>query len=173
MLRDDGFPSYRAQLREVLRAKIEEGEYPPGTAIPSENELAAAYGLNRRTVREAVALLVREGLLRSVAGKGVYVRLKAETRLGEGEFGFRLREPHRLRRYCRRLFSPMPAVLCVLALLNAFVFSRGFEAKARLDSPREVAELIRERAVGTERVVAYRSLMQNYEIGRASCRERV
>ena len=77
MLRDDGFPSYRAQLREVLRAKIEEGEYPPGTAIPSENELAAAYGLNRRTVREAVALLVREGLLRSVAGKGVYVRLKA------------------------------------------------------------------------------------------------
>lgn len=98
MPRDDGFPSYRAQLREVLWAKIEEGEYPPGTAIPSENELAAAYGLNRRTVREAVALLVREGLLRSVAGKGVYVRLKAETRLGEGEFGFRLREPHRLRR---------------------------------------------------------------------------
>ena len=98
MSRDDGFPSYRVQLREVLRAKIEEGEYPPGTAIPSENELSAAYGLNRRTVREAVALLVREGLLRSVAGKGVYVRLKGETRLGEGEFGFRLREPHRLRR---------------------------------------------------------------------------
>ena len=36
MPRDEGFPSYRAQLREVLRAKIEEGEYPPGTAIPSE-----------------------------------------------------------------------------------------------------------------------------------------
>lgn len=68
----------------------------------------------------------------------------------------------------RRLFSPMPAVLCVLALLNAFVFSRGFEAKARLDSPREVAELIRERAVGTERVVAYRSLMQglSFYLGR-------
>ena len=60
----------------------------------------------------------------------------------------------------RRLFSPMPAVLCVLALLNAFAFSRGFEAKARLNSSREVAELIRERAVGTDRVVAYRSLMQ-------------
>ena len=60
----------------------------------------------------------------------------------------------------RRLFSPMPAVLCVLALLNAFAFSRGFEAKARLNSHREVAELIRERAVGTDRVVAYRSLMQ-------------
>ena len=70
--------------------------------------------------------------------------------------------------HCRRLFSPMPAVLCVLALLNAFVFSRGFEAKARLDSPREVAELIRERAVGTERVVAYRSLMQglSFYLGR-------
>ena len=70
--------------------------------------------------------------------------------------------------HCRRLFSPMPAVLCVLALLNAFAFSRGFEAKARLNSHREVAELIRERAVGTERVVAYRSLMQglSFYLGR-------
>ncbi len=68
----------------------------------------------------------------------------------------------------RRLFPPMPAVLCVLALLNAFAFSRGFEAKARLNSPREVARLIRERAVGTDRVVAYRSLMQglSFYLGR-------
>ena len=35
------------QLREVVRAKIEDGEYPPGTAIPSENVLAETYGINR------------------------------------------------------------------------------------------------------------------------------
>lgn len=62
------------QLREVVRSKIEEGEYPPGTAIPSENELAETYGINRLTVRNAIDALVHEGLLKRVRGKGVYVK---------------------------------------------------------------------------------------------------
>lgn len=68
----------------------------------------------------------------------------------------------------RRSFSLMPAVLCVLALLNAFAFSRGFEAKARLDSPRDVAALVRERGREGDRIVAYRSLMQglSFYLGR-------
>lgn len=61
------------QLREVVRTKIEEGEYAPGTAIPSENELADTYGINRLTVRSAIDALVHEGLLKRVQGKGVYV----------------------------------------------------------------------------------------------------
>ena len=61
------------QLREVIRGKIEEGEYPPGTAIPSESQLAETYGLNRLSVRSAVAALEYEGLLKSVQGKGVFV----------------------------------------------------------------------------------------------------
>lgn len=61
------------QLREVIRNKIEEGEYLPGTAIPSENELAETYQINRLTVRNAVDALVNEGLLKRVHGKGVYV----------------------------------------------------------------------------------------------------
>lgn len=61
------------QLREIIRTKIEDGEYPPGTAIPSENELAATYGINRNTVRNAVDTLVKEGTLLRVQGKGVFV----------------------------------------------------------------------------------------------------
>jgi len=61
------------QLREVIREKIEEGEYPAGSAIPSENELAAKYGVNRITVRNAIDCLVEEGLLKSIQGKGNYV----------------------------------------------------------------------------------------------------
>ena len=45
------------QLREVIRGKIEDGEYPPGTAIPSENQLADTYGLNRLSVRNALEAL--------------------------------------------------------------------------------------------------------------------
>lgn len=61
------------QLREVIRTKIEEGEYPQGTAIPSENTFASLYGINRLTVRNAIEALVNEGLLKTVQGKGVFV----------------------------------------------------------------------------------------------------
>lgn len=61
------------QLREVIRSKIEEEEYLPGTAIPSENQLMELYGLNRQSVRSALAALEYEGLLKSVQGKGVFV----------------------------------------------------------------------------------------------------
>ena len=61
------------QLREVVRSKIEEGEYAPGTAIPSENELSELYGVNRLTVRNALDALVAEGLLVRIQGKGAFV----------------------------------------------------------------------------------------------------
>jgi len=61
------------QLREVVRSKIEEGEYPPGCTIPSENEFAEAYGINRLTVRNGIDALVSEGLLKRVQGRGVFV----------------------------------------------------------------------------------------------------
>lgn len=69
------------QLREVVRNKIEEGEYLPGTAIPSENALADMYGINRLTVRSAIDELVKEGLLKRVQGKGVYVMAPIERDL--------------------------------------------------------------------------------------------
>lgn len=61
------------QLRGVVREKIEEGEYLPGMAIPSESSLAETYGINRHTVRNAIDALVDEGKLKRVQGKGVYV----------------------------------------------------------------------------------------------------
>ena len=61
------------QLREAVRAKIETGEYVPGSAIPSEKQLSDAYGMHRLSVRIALNGLIREGLLKSVQGKGVFV----------------------------------------------------------------------------------------------------
>jgi GntR family transcriptional regulator len=61
------------QLREVIRGKIEDGSYSPALAIPSENELAETYGINRLTVRNAIEALVHEGMLKRIQGKGVYV----------------------------------------------------------------------------------------------------
>ena len=65
--------SYKSPLYIQLREVIEEEEYLPGTAIPSENQLMETYGLNRVSVRSALAALEFEGLLKSVQGKGVFV----------------------------------------------------------------------------------------------------
>jgi GntR family transcriptional regulator len=66
-------PALYMQLREVIRTRIEECEYVPGSAIPSEAELAAEFSLHRLTVRSAINALVNEGLLKPVQGKGVFV----------------------------------------------------------------------------------------------------
>ena len=65
-------PKY-IQLREILRARIEEGEYLPGAAIPSESELVEEFGIHRLTVRNAINSLTLEGQLKPVQGKGVFV----------------------------------------------------------------------------------------------------
>lgn len=61
------------QLRELIRSKIENGEYRPGTAIPSVGALAETYGIHRLSVRSAISALIGEGLLKSVQGKGIFV----------------------------------------------------------------------------------------------------
>jgi GntR family transcriptional regulator len=63
----------RIQLGELLRDRIEEGEFGYGELIPSERDLATTYGLNRMTVRSAISDLVREGYLRKAQGRGTFV----------------------------------------------------------------------------------------------------
>ncbi len=65
-------PVYR-QLAAILREAIERGDYPPGRPIPSENTLAQEHDLARVTVRKAIAILVDEGLVQAVQGRGVFV----------------------------------------------------------------------------------------------------
>ncbi len=65
-------PFYR-QLKDQLRERIAAGEWAPGQTIPSERELMRATGLSRMTVRQAVAELTHEGLLRRDHGRGTFV----------------------------------------------------------------------------------------------------
>ncbi len=72
MLTGKGTPLYKA-LYDELRLKIEQGEYPSGSLLPSENELAAAYHLARPTVRNALDGLVANGYIEKLQGKGSIV----------------------------------------------------------------------------------------------------
>ena len=57
---------------EVLRCRITEGEFPPGTQL-SEEGLTAALGVSRNTLREAFRLLAHDGLLVHRLHRGVFV----------------------------------------------------------------------------------------------------
>lgn len=61
------------QIAEQIRGRIASGEYPLGSRIPTENELAAALDVSRPTVRQALDLLAREGRLVRVKGSGTFV----------------------------------------------------------------------------------------------------
>jgi GntR family transcriptional regulator len=62
------------QLAELLAARIRAGDYPPGTRIPSEHQLAAAFAIGRPTARQAIDVLVRKGLVTRRRGSRTYVR---------------------------------------------------------------------------------------------------
>ncbi|MET8865540.1 GntR family transcriptional regulator [Nonomuraea sp. NPDC004580] len=61
-----------AALADALRGRVLSGEIAPGTPLP-EQEIAAAYRVARPTVREALAALVHEGLLKRERNRSAYV----------------------------------------------------------------------------------------------------
>lgn len=61
------------QLKQLLLAAIEDGTYPPGSMIPTENELVEMYSISRTTVRQAISELAQEGRLNRVKSKGTFV----------------------------------------------------------------------------------------------------
>ncbi|GGJ85366.1 transcriptional regulator [Pilimelia anulata] len=72
-------PVYK-QLADDLRRRIRAGEFPPGTALPSEAQLGREYDNTSRTmVRQGLALLKNEGLISSRHGRGWHVRERREV----------------------------------------------------------------------------------------------
>lgn len=70
---ENQIPQYR-KLYELLRKHILSGVFNEGDLLPSENELSAAHGMTRPTVRHALDNLVKDGLILKKQGKGSIVR---------------------------------------------------------------------------------------------------
>lgn len=70
--RGESVPVWR-QIEIDLTFEIRTGFHGPGDRLPSESELAQAYGVHRHTVRLALARLAAEGLVVAHQGKGVFV----------------------------------------------------------------------------------------------------
>ncbi|WP_242258757.1 GntR family transcriptional regulator [Streptococcus thoraltensis] len=65
------------KIADDLRGKILGGLYEEGTSIPTEQMLQNDYQVSRHTVRQAISLLVNEGLLVSERGSGTFVAERA------------------------------------------------------------------------------------------------
>jgi GntR family transcriptional regulator len=77
-------PRYH-QLYSIIKGWILNGTYLPWAKIPPESELCEAFGVSRITSHQAINLLVQEGLLNRVQGKGTFVSsdLKRPASIGD------------------------------------------------------------------------------------------
>lgn len=80
---DSRLPIY-VQIRTYIYDRIKSGDWKPGDQIPSERDLSAQFGVSRVTIRQALANLEDEGLLRRAQGQGTFVSTpKIEMMQGE------------------------------------------------------------------------------------------
>src|SRR5215203_837498 len=83
-------PRY-VQIAELLRQRIARGDWSAGTRVPSNEELMREFDVSRITVRQAVDVLARDGLLEPRQGTGTFVSgqvrddrwLRVETSLAD------------------------------------------------------------------------------------------
>ncbi|MCK8785723.1 phosphonate metabolism transcriptional regulator PhnF [Roseomonas sp. NAR14] len=87
--RDAGVAAWK-QIADALEAGIAAGRPGPGERLPTEAQFAARFGVNRHTVRRALAALAERGLIRSAQGSGSFVEaaplrypIGARTRFSE------------------------------------------------------------------------------------------
>jgi GntR family transcriptional regulator len=66
-------PKYR-RIADDLLAQIKDGEYPPGSRLPTKAELMDRYHVAVNTVERAIEELRRAGVVETAQGAGMFVR---------------------------------------------------------------------------------------------------
>ena len=72
LTRGDGVSAWR-QIADDIEGEIAAGALPAEAQLPTEAALALRFGVNRHTVRRALAALARKGLVRATRGRGTFV----------------------------------------------------------------------------------------------------
>jgi len=74
MLDRNSFVPLYHQLASEILGKIEAGDIKPGDKLPSESEMIQEYNIGRPTIRMALSLLVNDGYLEKVRGRGTFCK---------------------------------------------------------------------------------------------------
>src|SRR5208282_5910095 len=70
----DYAPPKYAQVVAEIKKRIEQGEYPPGSLLPSEHQLVEDFGVSRPTIVKSLSALRQDGWIDTQQGKGSFVR---------------------------------------------------------------------------------------------------
>src|SRR6266702_801051 len=70
----DYAPPKYAQVVTEIKRRIERGDYPPGSLLPSEHQLVTEFGVSRPTIVKALTGLRQDGWIDTQQGKGSFVR---------------------------------------------------------------------------------------------------
>ena len=76
------------QLKTILSELIENEEFKPGEAIPTERELCEIHEISRMTVSKTLLSMINEGVLYRERGKGTFVAKNKESHRLEGLVSF-------------------------------------------------------------------------------------
>jgi len=78
------------RIADELEQSIARGTYEPGSRLPGEIDIAERFGVNRHTVRRAIAALAQRGIVRAERGSGTYIEqrripypIRSRTRFSE------------------------------------------------------------------------------------------
>jgi DNA-binding GntR family transcriptional regulator len=70
----DYAPPKYAQVVAEIKRRIEQGDYPPGTLLPSEHQLVQDFGVSRPTIVKSLSALRQDGWIDTQQGRGSFVR---------------------------------------------------------------------------------------------------
>jgi GntR family transcriptional repressor for pyruvate dehydrogenase complex len=74
-------PKLHEVLSEKLQDVLHEKQLGPGSRLPPERELCEHFGVSRTVMRETVKVLIAQGVLKQIAGKGTFVSQNVATPL--------------------------------------------------------------------------------------------
>jgi GntR family transcriptional regulator len=140
----DRQPKY-LRIYTELRDRIIGGQWPAGSSLPAQRELADEFGVSMMTLRQALQLLADEGLVGTRHGLGTYVAPRFAHDLGH------------LRSFASDLAAQGAEV--TTRLLDATALAPPEAVGARLGAPAEVLRLRRLRLVGGRPVILQTSYL--------------
>jgi GntR family transcriptional regulator len=140
----DRQPKY-LRIHSSLRERITGGQWPPGSLLPSQRELAAEFGVSIMTVRQALQVLTDEGLIQTRHGSGTFAAAHYAYDLGH------------LRSFASDLSAQGANI--TTELLAAGAVTPPADVGARLGAPGEVLRLRRLRLSGGRPLIVQTSYL--------------
>jgi LacI family transcriptional regulator len=127
------------QIKRQLRQRILDGQFEPGSTLPTIRSLAKSFKVSTKTVQKAIHALSQEGMIEAKRGTGLFIKMQA---FKPGAAGQRIGLLHSSApEYLQGELYPKPILDTLTAELNAAGYTLIPCSLAKLDRLALEAEL--------------------------------